>query len=88
MCAFVNCLIVGLLQNISEENLYFRKKVSLNFGGTPSLRQLESISEENLDFRKMFVVCVSSKYGFCKFGKKCDNTNFSDICEITKCTGN
>ena len=35
----------------------------------------------------MFEVCQRSKYGFCKFGKKCDKIHFSDICEDNdRCT--
>ena len=29
----------------------------------------------------MYEVCQRSKYGFCKFGKKCDKIHFTDICE-------
>ena len=29
----------------------------------------------------MFVVCMNSKYGYCRFGKKCSKIHFTDICE-------
>ena len=29
----------------------------------------------------MYVVCQKSKYGFCKYGKRCDKIYFTDICE-------
>ena len=32
----------------------------------------------------MFLVCQNSKYGFCKYGKKCDKIHFTDVCEINK----
>ena len=27
------------------------------------------------------MVCQNAKYGFCKYGKKCDQIHFTDICE-------
>ena len=36
----------------------------------------------------MFVVCLKSKYGFCKYGRKCDKIHFTEICENVKgCSG-
>ena len=29
----------------------------------------------------MYVVCQRSKYGFCKYGKRCNKIHFTDICE-------
>ena len=30
---------------------------------------------------------MNSKYGYCKFGKKCGKIHFSDVCEKIDCTG-
>ena len=27
----------------------------------------------------MFVVCLNNKYGFCKYGKKCDKIHLTDV---------
>ena len=36
----------------------------------------------------MYEVCISSKYGFCKFGRRCEKIHFSDICDKTEiCSG-
>ena len=36
----------------------------------------------------MFVVCLKSKYGFCKHGRTCDKIHFTDICEnVRGCSG-
>ena len=32
----------------------------------------------------MHAVCFNSKYGFCKFGRKCDKIHVSDICKILR----
>ena len=29
----------------------------------------------------MYIVCQNDKYGFCKYGRKCDKIHFTDICE-------
>ena len=35
----------------------------------------------------MYVVCLKSKYGFCKYGKHCDKIHFTDEREtLEKCT--
>ena len=34
------------------------------------------------------IVCLKSKYGFCKYGRNCDKINLTDICENVKdCSG-
>ena len=35
----------------------------------------------------MFVVCQNSKYGYRKYGKKCDKIHFTDVCEINENCG-
>ena len=31
--------------------------------------------------RKKFVVCQNGKYGYYKFGKKCDKIHLTDVCD-------
>ena len=35
----------------------------------------------------MTAVCLSYKFGFCKFKHNCDKVHFSESCEIPNCTG-
>lgn len=35
----------------------------------------------------MIVVCLRSKYGYCRHGHFCDKLHFTDICESPTCTG-
>ena len=35
----------------------------------------------------MIVVCLRSKYGYCKHNQVCDKVHFTDICESPTCTG-
>ena len=47
------------------------------------------------DFRKVHIsdklemstICLSSKFGYCKFGNNCDKTHFKDKCENEQCSG-
>ena len=32
----------------------------------------------------MFAVCQHSKYGFCRYGKRCDQIYFTDICALNQ----
>ena len=35
----------------------------------------------------MYLVCLNSKYGFCRYGKRCDKIHFTDECKnLSKCT--
>jgi len=34
------------------------------------------------------MVCLRSKFGFCRFGKQCQMTHYSESCEEKHCTGN
>ena len=47
----------------------------------------EDLDAGNIYFRNFFVVCITSKYGFCKCLRKCDKIHYSDICEDHKCDG-
>ena len=35
----------------------------------------------------MIYICINSKYGFCKFGNRCNKIHFTDTCDDKKCTG-
>ena len=35
----------------------------------------------------MATVCLSSKYGYCKFGNYCDKTHYKEKCETEQCSG-
>ena len=35
----------------------------------------------------METVCLSSKYGYCKFRNNCDKIHYKEICEIKECSG-
>ena len=30
----------------------------------------------------MYVICLKSKYGYCKYGNHCNKINFTDECEM------
>ena len=32
--------------------------------------------------------CLRSKFGFCKFGRRCDKTHFTEVCDDQYCRGN
>ena len=33
----------------------------------------------------MTIVCLRSKFGYCKFGNNCDKTHYADVCETKYC---
>ena len=35
----------------------------------------------------MSAACLSSKYGYCKFRNNCSKAHFTDICEVSECSG-
>ena len=39
------------------------------------------ILRKNIYFRNNIVICQNNKYGFCKLSKKCEERQFTDICE-------
>ena len=47
---------------------------------------IENQRETYSYFRKLFVVvCQNNKYGYFKYGRKCDKIHLTDICEQNEC---